>query len=211
MRIRAMVLGLSAATCLGFGSSAAPSSAPQAQAAVAPTVYHRIIVKLRDPGSATLSPATRAQRQVAPGAEVMVALAARNNLTLGRNRSLLPGLHVVDIAPQAAGDALPAMLARLRADPAVEYAEPDQRRYALAASDDPLFVATPGATGQWYLQSPSSPAGAASAVDATNAWNTTTGSNGLIIADIDTGVRFDHPDLLRAGAGTGGRLLPGYT
>ena len=29
-----------------------------------------------------------------------------------------------------------------------------------------------------------------------------------MIADIDTGVRFDHPDLLRAGLG--GRLLPGY-
>ena len=29
-----------------------------------------------------------------------------------------------------------------------------------------------------------------------------------MIADVDTGVRFDHPDLLRAGFG--GRLLPGY-
>jgi serine protease len=38
----------------------------------------------------------------------------------------------------------------------------------------------------------------------------TTGSTGVVIADIDTGVRFDHPDLLRAGAGDNGRLLPGY-
>ncbi len=43
----------------------------------------------------------------------------------------------------------------------------------------------------------------------------TTGSTGIVIADVDTGVRFDHPDLLRAGAaslgsGFGGRLLPGY-
>ena len=29
-----------------------------------------------------------------------------------------------------------------------------------------------------------------------------------MIADVDTGVRFDHPDLERAGFG--GRLLPGY-
>jgi serine protease len=206
-----MVLGLSAATCLGFGTSAAPSNASQGQAAAAPTVFHRIIVKLRDPGSATLASAARTQHQSAPVAEAMAALAARNNLTLGNTRALLPGLQVMDIAPQAAGDALPAMLTRLRADPAVQYAEPDQRRYALAVPDDPLFVATPGATGQWYMQSPSSPAGAPSAVDATDAWTTTTGSAGLIIADIDTGVRFDHPDLLRAGAGVGGRLLPGYT
>jgi serine protease len=36
-----------------------------------------------------------------------------------------------------------------------------------------------------------------------------------VVADVDTGVRFDHPDLLRAGptslgSGFGGRLLPGY-
>ncbi len=36
----------------------------------------------------------------------------------------------------------------------------------------------------------------------------TTGSAGIVIADVDTGIRFDHPDLLRAGLG--GRLLPGY-
>jgi serine protease len=211
MRIRAMVLGLSAATCLAFGVPAAPRNAPQAEAAVAPATFHRIIVKLRDPGGATLSAAARAQRQSAPASDAMAALAARNNLRLGTTRSLLPGLHVIDIAPQTPGEALQAMLARLRADPAVEYAEPDQRRYAVAAPNDPLFLATPGATGQWYLQNPSSPAGAASAVDAIDAWNTTTGSNGLIIADIDTGVRFDHPDLLRAAVGVGGRLLPGYT
>jgi serine protease len=41
-----------------------------------------------------------------------------------------------------------------------------------------------------------------------SAWGITTGSAGVVIADIDTGVRFDHPDLLRAGFG--GRLLPGY-
>jgi serine protease len=41
------------------------------------------------------------------------------------------------------------------------------------------------------------------------AWDTTTGSTGLVIADLDTGVRFEHPDL--QWAGSGGRLLPGYT
>ena len=40
-----------------------------------------------------------------------------------------------------------------------------------------------------------------------SAWDTTTGSPGLVIADLDTGVRFDHPDLRSASAN---RLLPGY-
>jgi len=49
-----------------------------------------------------------------------------------------------------------------------------------------------------------------SATDAVSAWGITTGSSGIVIADVDTGVRFDHPDLLRAGLAGGGRLLPGY-
>jgi serine protease len=49
-----------------------------------------------------------------------------------------------------------------------------------------------------------------SATDAVSAWGITTGSGGIVIADVDTGVRFDHPDLLRAGLGGGGRVLPGY-
>ncbi len=40
------------------------------------------------------------------------------------------------------------------------------------------------------------------------AWNTTTGSDGTVIAVRDTGVRFDHPDFARAAMA--GKLLPGY-
>ena len=87
----------------------------------------------------------------------------------------------------------------------------------IAVPDDPLFVPTPGATGQWFMQTPSAtivmpdnvtPTQDLSATDAVSAWAITTGSTGTVIADVDTGVRFDHPDLLRAGFG--GRLLPGY-
>ncbi|MDP9084474.1 MAG: S8 family serine peptidase [Pseudomonadota bacterium] len=58
------------------------------------------------------------------------------------------------------------------------------------------------------MQTPSTATGDLAATDAVSAWAITTGSSGTVIADIDTGVRFDHPDLLRAGFG--GRLLPGY-
>jgi serine protease len=107
-------------------------------------------------------------------------------------------MHVV---PTQAGEPMAVTLARLRADPQVVYAEPDQRRYINAVPSDPLYL------DQWYLQDAST---TPSAIDATTTWEVTTGSNGVVIADIDTGVRFDHPDLLRAGAGDGGRLLPGY-
>ncbi len=115
-------------------------------------------------------------------------------------RAITAELHAVqlDLAAQTRADAL----VRLRADPQVEYAEPDQRRYPHAVPpNDPLFLQ------QWYLQNPTTGA-TPSAIDAITAWNTTTGSAALVIADLDTGVRFDHPDLLAAASG--GRLLPGY-
>ncbi len=88
------------------------------------------------------------------------------------------------------------MLAQLRADPQVEYAVVDQRRYVQAVTpNDPLY------NEQWYLQAVS--AAAPAALDATDAWTTTTGTSSVIIADIDTGVRPDHPDLA-------GKLVPGY-
>jgi serine protease len=206
MRVRSGLLGWSALILLWFGASAAPVSSPHAP----PAPVQRIIIKLRSPDSPAPLSVDRMQRQSQLEQQAIAALAARANISVGRARSILPGLHVMEIAPQSAGESLQVTLARLRADPAVQYAEPDQRRHALAAPNDPLFVATPGATGQWYLLDPVA-SGNPGAVDAIDAWGTTTGSNGLVIADIDTGVRFDHPDLLRAGAAVPGRLLPGYT
>jgi len=41
----------------------------------------------------------------------------------------------------------------------------------------------------------------AAATDAVSVWGITQGSSGTVIADVDNGIRFDHPDLLRAGFG----------
>ena len=103
-----------------------------------------------------------------------------------------------------------AALSSLRADPAVKFADADQRRYPHGMPDDPLFLPSTNASGQWFMMTPSTLTATsdAAATDAVSAWAITTGSTGTVIADIDTGVRFEHPDLLRAGLG--GRLLPGY-
>jgi serine protease len=153
----------------------------------------RVIVKLR-----ALEAGTDIQ---AHSAATAMALAKRAGLILRESHRIAPGLHAMRVEPATGGESIAATLARLRADSAVAYAELDQRRYPQAVPNDPLY------TGQWYLQNASA---TPSAVDAESAWNVTTGSTGIVIADIDTGVRFDHPDLLRAGAGDGGRLLPGY-
>jgi serine protease len=92
----------------------------------------------------------------------------------------------------------------------VEYAVPDHRRYRLAAPNDPLYPDNvPGnspASGQWYLRAPTGDV--RSSIDIEPAWTITTGSAGAVVAVIDTGVRFEHPDLLAVSVG--GKLLPGY-
>ena len=150
---------------------AAPAAAPQL-----------LIVKLR----AATAGGEEGQR--------VAALTARSGARLVAHRPITALIHAVQVEA-AAGEPAAATLARLRADPEVEYAVPDERRYIHAAPNDPLYG------GQWYLQTA---AATPSAVDALDAWGSfTTGSTSLVIADIDTGVRPDHPDLAA-------RLLPGY-
>ena len=147
----------------------------------------RFIVKLR-------ATADSSAQQAAPAR--IGALIERDGLTLMDVRHIVSGMHLVRLQARRGGQTRAQMLARLRADPEVEYAEVDQRRHPNAEPDDPLFV------NQWYLQDAQ-----ASALDAIDAWNMTSGSPGLVIADLDTGVLFDHPDLRNS---TANRLLPGY-
>lgn len=76
---------------------------------------------------------------------------------------------------------------RLRADPNVEYAEPNYIRRAKAVPNDEYY------RFQWHYPLINLPA----------AWDITTGSNTVTVAVIDTGVLQGHPDLQ-------GKLLPGY-
>jgi len=175
--------------------------------AVEDSVQH-IIVKLRGSERATIESVQEQAGEEALDRQRVSALAARASLTLEGSRKITAGMHVMHVR-SVQGESTAATLARLRADPDVQYAEPDQRRFIHAMTpNDPDYV------NQWYEQAPAVGVSATpSAVDAADAWSVTTGSSGIVIADIDTGVRFDHPDLL--GAGTNGtvptgRLLSGY-
>jgi serine protease len=142
----------------------------------------------------------------------LAALTARTGVGMRASRQFAPDMHVVFLAKTLYGADVAATLDKLRADPAVAFAEIDERRYAHTVPNDPLFAPPPNSpsTGQWFMQTPSSltPTSDAAATDAVSAWTLTQGSTGMVIADVDSGIRFDHPDLLRAGFG--GRLLPGY-
>jgi subtilisin family serine protease len=74
----------------------------------------------------------------------------------------------------------------------VEYAEPDYEVYALLTPNDPKF--TDGTL--WGLHNYGQSAGTADAdIDAPEAWDTRTSANPIIVAVIDTGVRYTHEDL----------------
>jgi serine protease len=144
-------------------------------------------------------------------------LTQRAGVAVAGSRQLTPSMHVVFLQKTLYGADVDALLKQLRADPAVAFADVDERRYPHATPDDPLFIPAAGSSsGQWYMLTPSSatPTSDAAATDAASAWDITQGSSGTVIADVDNGIRFDHPDLGRAGlvspSGAVGRLLPGY-
>lgn len=124
------------------------------------------------------------------------SVSRRSGLRWRSTRSLGPAIQVVGLEAPLDGAELEDALTRLASDPDVAFAEPDRRVFAHAVPADPLYA------GQWYLQ-----AEQASAMDIASAWDRSTGSAGTVVAVLDTGVRFDHPDLLPAASG--GRLLPG--
>ncbi|MCW5609925.1 MAG: S8 family serine peptidase [Rubrivivax sp.] len=93
---------------------------------------------------------------------------------------------------------------------------PNGRQRILAAPNDPLYASGPPVnrllltggpeSGQWYLRAPT--ADVVSGIDIERAWARSRGSEQVVVAVLDTGVRFEHPDLGRAA--NGGRLLPGH-
>jgi serine protease len=160
----------------------------------------RIIVRWRDTGVTAI--------QIPDNADRAARLSQSTGIRLQAVRQIRDRLDVVQLDAPLAGSALRRVVARLGADLAVKYAEPDQLRYALGAPNDPHFNAGSDSfgqwEGQWYLKDPTPAVPAA--VGATTAWDTATGAP-YIIAVLDSGVDYNHPDL--GLAGNGGKLLPG--
>ena len=119
------------------------------------------------------------------------------------------GLHERSQVVFASGMSSEQLAAKLALDAEVEYAVPDQRKRISVAPGDPLYLAggvNGPASGQWYLRP--SLGEVKSSIDVEPAWLVTTGNASIVVAVLDTGVRFDHPDL--KSVANGGNLLPGF-
>jgi subtilisin family serine protease len=96
------------------------------------------------------------------------------------------GLHTIGVQHLRipSSTLIEEVLAKLRENPLVEYAEPNYIIRTLITPNDPQFDQL------WGLDNISD-----TDIDAPEAWDITTGDNGVVIAVIDTGVAWSHPDL----------------
>ena len=94
-----------------------------------------------------------------------------------RSYALVPGLELIRIPARAGG--VEAALQALGRNPAVQYAEPDYVVQACVTPDDPYWDSL------WGMAN----------INAPDAWTVYTGDPNFVVAIIDTGMDYSHPDL----------------
>ena len=137
---------------------------------------------------ALAAPPDEVQILVKPKAHLSkVALHALLSFHGARQTDSIAALNVRIVRVPAAAAA--RVLEALNRDLDVEYAEPDFKAEAIGTANDPYYTGG----NEWHLAK----------IQASYAWDITTGSTGILIAIVDTGANYAHPDLKD-------KLLAGY-
>ena len=107
-------------------------------------------------------------------------------------RTYLNGSELLRVRPGRVA----AVVKALRASGQVRYAEPDyiERESAVTVPNDPSFAQ------QWAFQNTGQSVGGSTGTPgdderAAAAWSVTTGSRSIVVAEVDSGVDYNHPDL----------------
>ncbi len=101
------------------------------------------------------------------------------------------GVQLLRVPP---GETVPGMIAKYRGSGLVEFAEPDFYVHAAATiPTDPYFLDG----SQWGLQNVGQNGGTPGAdIHALEGWDVQTSASNIVVAVLDTGIRFTHEDLV---------------
>ncbi|HST14863.1 MAG TPA: S8 family peptidase [Gaiellaceae bacterium] len=153
---------------------------------------------------ASAASASRHPKSVAPHRNDRVLVGYKRGLTVSARTALKRRVGAWTIRTYINGSELlrvrpgrvEAVIKALRASGKVRYAEPDYIEHvsAVTVPNDPSF------TQQWAFRNTGQSVGGSTGTpgadeSATAAWSVTTGSRSIVVAEVDTGVDYNHPDL----------------
>ncbi len=125
-----------------------------------------------------------------PGVGISTAQSAHASLGV-KNVTDVEQIDGLQLAKLPDGVSVAEATGRYRALPGVEYAQPNYLYHIDAVPSDPRFEEL------WGMDNTGQTGGAEEAdIDAPEAWDVTTGDGDIIVAVIDTGVDYRHPDLV---------------
>lgn len=171
-----------------FGLLLAPAASAQTAGDYAPV--HRLSTAMLERFPALPHNPAAVLVQFAPDASEAYRANVRALVGDGVHRAytLVPGLELVQTRVR-----VEEAIARLA--PFVEYAEPDHVVRHTATPNDTYYGLQWGLHNTGQTIAGNDPGTNDADIDAPEAWNTTTGGAGLVIADLDTGGQLNHPDL----------------
>ena len=195
---------------LGASASAAPGTAPERLAA---GFANGLIVQLRaaaphEADDGEHAPEGRAAALAADGRAQIQRLLGAAGLSPASMRPVGRAAQLLDFGRPLPPDEAAALADRLLARPEVEWVVPNERERLLHTPDDPMFPASAGSSGQWWLF-PATGSNANVAADRRRgvpgiqlAWPLAPDEPAPVVAVLDTGIT-SHPELA-------GRVLPGH-
>jgi thermitase len=155
-------------------------------------------------GGAAEPPARRIIVEWAPGADQGDRADARQAAEVSSQGNL--GDPQFQLLSADLGQTATEAIDALESDPAVAVAEPDGYVSLTAIPDDPLFGQLWGLQNQGSGVAGFSGAIAGDDIDVLGAWARTVGTPTTVVADIDSGYRFDSPDLGPVAWDNGGEI-----